>query len=46
MIVNVLSLAGLIGVPIRTFYSASKFAMDGFGKALAAELHETGITVL
>jgi short-subunit dehydrogenase len=38
LIVNVLSLAGLIGTPMRTLYSASKFAMDGFGKALHAEI--------
>ena len=33
-IVNVLSVAGQIGTPLRTMYSASKFALDGFGKAL------------
>jgi dehydrogenase/reductase SDR family member 7B len=46
IIVNILSVAGLIGVPMRTVYSASKFALDGFGKALAAELSDTGISVL
>lgn len=44
-IVNVLSIAGLMGVPVRTYYSASKFALDGFGKALQGELSGTGITV-
>ena len=46
IIVNILSVAGLVGVPMRTVYSASKFALDGFGKALAAELSDTGISVL
>ena len=35
---NILSVSALIGVPVRTFYSCSKFALDGFGKALQAEL--------
>ena len=33
-IVNVLSVAALLGTPVRSLYSASKFALDGFGKAL------------
>lgn len=37
-IVAVSSLAGLVGVPGRTAYSASKFAMNGFFEALRAEL--------
>jgi short-subunit dehydrogenase len=44
-IVAVSSLAGLIGVPGRTAYSASKFAMTGFFEALRAELHSAGISV-
>ena len=44
-IVNVLSVSGLMGVPVRTMYSASKFAMDGFGKALRCEVKQYGITV-
>ncbi len=37
-IVAVSSLAGLVGVPGRTAYSATKFAMTGFFEALRAEL--------
>ena len=37
-IVAVSSLAGLVGVPGRTAYGASKFAMAGFFEALRAEL--------
>ena len=44
-IVAVSSLAGLIGVPGRTAYSASKFAMTGFFEALRAELKGAGVSV-
>jgi short-subunit dehydrogenase len=44
-IVAVSSLAGLVGVPGRTAYSASKFAMTGFFEALRSELHGSGVSV-
>lgn len=44
-IVAVSSLAGLVGVPGRTAYSASKFAMTGFFEALRAELKVSGVSV-
>jgi short-subunit dehydrogenase len=44
-VVAVSSLAGLIGVPGRTAYSASKFAMTGFFEALRAELMGAGVSV-
>ncbi|MYM73813.1 SDR family oxidoreductase [Duganella sp. FT134W] len=44
-IVAVSSLAGLIGVPGRTAYSATKFAMGGFFEALRAELKPAGVSV-
>lgn len=44
-IVAVSSLAGLVGVPGRNAYSASKFAMNGFFEALRAELREAGVSV-
>ncbi len=44
-VVAVSSLAGLVGVPGRTAYSASKFAMTGFFEALRAELKSTGVSV-
>ena len=44
-IVAVSSLAGLVGVPGRTAYSASKFAMGGFFEALRAELKPSGVSV-
>ncbi|MCJ0762682.1 SDR family oxidoreductase [Variovorax terrae] len=44
-IVAVSSLAGLMGVPGRTAYSATKFAMTGFFEALRAELRGAGVSV-
>jgi|LauGreDrversion4_2_1035121.scaffolds.fasta_scaffold270046_1 short-subunit dehydrogenase len=44
-IVNILSISGLMGVPVRTMYSASKFAMDGFSKALRCEVKHHGISI-
>mmetsp|Transcript_27942 Transcript_27942/g.20927 ORF Transcript_27942/g.20927 Transcript_27942/m.20927 type:complete len:167 (-) Transcript_27942:33-533(-) len=42
-IVNIISISGLVGVPMRTMYSASKFAMDGFTKALRSEVKKYNI---
>jgi short-subunit dehydrogenase len=39
------SLAGKVGVPGRTAYSASKFAQAGFLEALRVELRRTGVDV-
>ena len=44
-IVAVNSLAGLVGVPGRTAYSATKFAMTGFFEALRTELKPAGVSV-
>jgi short-subunit dehydrogenase len=44
-IVAVSSLAGLVGVPGRTAYCATKFAMTGFFEALRAELKGDGVSV-
>ena len=44
-IVAVNSLAGLVGVPGRTAYSATKFAMTGFFEALRIELQPAGVSV-
>ncbi len=44
-IVAVNSLAGLVGVPGRTAYSATKFAMTGFFEALRVELKNAGVSV-
>jgi NAD(P)-dependent dehydrogenase (short-subunit alcohol dehydrogenase family) len=44
-IVAVSSLSGLLGVPGRTAYSATKFAMSGFFEALRAEVKLRGVSV-
>jgi short-subunit dehydrogenase len=44
-IVAVSSLAGLVGVPGRTAYSATKFAMTGFFEALRTELKAACVSV-
>ncbi|MCS7045248.1 MAG: SDR family oxidoreductase [Gemmataceae bacterium] len=45
-IVNISSIAGRRGIPARSHYSASKFAVQGFSEALRAELAKDGIDVL
>lgn len=45
LIVGVSSLAGKTGVPARTTYCTSKFAMSGFFEALRIELMGTGVDV-
>ncbi len=45
-IVNISSIAGKRGIPARSEYSASKFAVQGFSEALRAELEKDGIDVL
>jgi short-subunit dehydrogenase len=45
-IVGISSIAGYRGLPARTGYSASKFAMNGFLEALRTELLHSGVHVL
>ncbi len=44
-IITVGSLAGLVGVPAQAFYSASKFALEGFSESLAMEVRGFNIKV-
>lgn len=44
-IVNIASIAGLVGAPYISAYCASKHGVVGFTRALAAELAKTGVTV-
>ena len=39
------SIGGLIGLPFQAFYSASKFALEGLGEAIAYEVAPFGIKV-
>src|SRR5262249_38280488 len=45
LIVGVSSMAGKTGVPARTAYCASKFALGGFFEALRIELRGSGVDV-
>jgi short-subunit dehydrogenase len=45
-IVNISSIAGKRGIPARSEYSASKFALQGFSEAVRAELAKDEIEVL
>lgn len=45
-VVGVISVAGHVGLPGRTGYSASKFAVRGFLEALRTENQNTGLHVL
>ena len=45
-IVGISSIAGFRGLPVRSGYSASKFAMNGFLEAIRTELLHTGVHVL
>lgn len=44
-IINLSSIGGLMGLPYQGFYSASKFAIEGFSEALSAEVKRFGIDI-
>jgi len=44
-IVLVSSIGGLIGIPFQAFYTASKFALEGYGEALGYEVAPFGVQV-
>ncbi len=39
------SIGGVMGIPYQGFYSASKFAVEGYSEALALEVHPFHIKV-
>jgi len=45
-IINISSIAGLVGFPGVGYYNATKFAVEGFSEALAKEVAPLGIKVL
>ena len=45
-IINVGSLAGITAIPFGAFYTASKFALEGYSEALWHELRPLGINVI
>lgn len=44
-IINISSIGGVMGIPYQGFYSASKFAVEGYSEALALEVHPFGIKI-
>ncbi|MGO9255700.1 MAG: SDR family oxidoreductase [Bryobacteraceae bacterium] len=46
VIVNISSLGGLFGLPFQSFYSASKFALEGWTESLRYEVSPFGIRVV
>jgi NAD(P)-dependent dehydrogenase (short-subunit alcohol dehydrogenase family) len=44
-IVLISSIGGVLAIPFQAFYSASKFALEGFGEALAYEVGPFGVKV-
>jgi NAD(P)-dependent dehydrogenase (short-subunit alcohol dehydrogenase family) len=44
-IVLMSSIGGIVGIPFQAFYSASKFALEGYGESLAYEVAPFGIQV-
>lgn len=45
-VIQISSIAGHIALPFQGLYSASKFALEGLGEALAHELHGSGVAVV
>ena len=45
-IINISSIGGVMGLPYQGYYSASKFAIEGYSEALAAEVRGMGIKVV
>jgi len=46
LIINITSVAGNFGLPYRSFYSASKAALERYTEALSTEVARSGIKVL
>ena len=45
-IINISSIGGLMGLPFQAFYSAGKFATEGFSEALRMEVRKFNIKVV
>jgi short-subunit dehydrogenase len=45
-IINVSSIGGLMGLPFQAYYSAAKFAVEGFSEALRMEVNKFNIKVI
>ncbi len=45
-IINFSSIGGLMGLPFQSYYSASKFAIEGFSEALRMEVNRFNIRII
>ncbi|HBH83390.1 MAG: hypothetical protein A2X04_04300 [Bacteroidetes bacterium GWF2_41_9] len=45
-IINFSSIGGVMGLPFQSYYSASKFAIEGFSEALRMEVNQFNIKVI
>lgn len=43
---NISSASGILAMPLRTLYSATKFGLSGFGKAIRSEVKQHGVQVV
>lgn len=46
LIINLSSIGGVFGIPYQGFYSASKFAIEGYSEALSLEVAQFGVKVV
>jgi short-subunit dehydrogenase len=46
IIVNVTSIAGVVGIPGECIYSSSKFALEGLSESISYELQPYGVKVI
>ena len=46
LIINISSIGGLIGLPYQAYYSAAKFAIEGYSEGLHKELHSSNINTV
>ena len=46
LIINVSSIGGIFGIPYQGFYSASKFAVEGYSEVLSLETKQFGIKIV
>ena len=45
-VINISSIGGLMGLPFQAYYSAAKFAVEGFSEALRMEVKQFNINVV
>ncbi len=46
LVINISSLAGMVGIPFQSFYAASKYALEGWTESIRMELSPQKISVV